>query len=569
MVQTGIIKIGRRLVLKKGLRGLKALAFVVVAAVAALYYYIELPAVNIHSPGFWKFIIFVMFIVTVEVWLMNHRKAAGGGRYRGNISAKEFFSDFKTQAGSVLFKTAFVCTVILVVLYVAGNILSSPVINASKYQQLLTVETRNFTDDIKEVSYDKIPLLDKDSASIIGTRVMGTMVDMVSQYEVDDMYSQINYKEKPVRVTPLRYGNLIKWFTNHKNGIPAYIRIDMTTQEAECVRLTEGIKYSKSDHFSRYIYRHLRFAYPTYIFDDINFEIDDNGTPYWVCPVKKYNIGLFGGQTVGRVVLCNAVTGEMTDYSVDKVPTWVDKVYSAELLINLYDYNGSLKHGFINSVLSQKDCLKTTDGYNYIALEDDVWVYTGITSVGQDNSNVGFVLMNQRTMETRYYEVSGAEEYSAMDSAKGRVQNLGYSATFPLIINISGQPTYFMALKDGAGLVKSYAMLNIEKYQNVAIGDSVLQCESNYIKLLKDNGIVEEQQPEVKETKKVKDIISKIMSVVIDGNTHMYIMLSQSDSIYDVDVSKYVDIIRYSEGMEITLEYTMDSQLNKVVGIIK
>jgi hypothetical protein len=568
-VQAGIIKIGRRLVLKKGLKGLKAVAFVVVAAVAALYYYIELPAINIHSPGFWKFIIFVMLIVTVEVWLMNHRKAAGGGRYRGNISAKEFFSDFKTQAGSVLFKTAFVCTVILVVLYVAGNILSSPVINASKYQQLLKVETRNFTDDIKEVSYDKIPLLDKDSASIIGTRVMGTMVDMVSQYEVDDMYSQINYKEKPVRVTPLRYGNLIKWFTNHKNGIPAYIRIDMTTQEAECVRLTEGIKYSKSDHFSRYIYRHLRFAYPTYIFDDINFEIDDNGTPYWVCPVKKYNIGLFGGQTVGRVVLCNAVTGEMTDYSVDEVPTWVDKVYSAELLIDLYDYNGSLKHGFINSVLSQKDCLKTTDGYNYIALEDDVWVYTGITSVGQDNSNVGFVLMNQRTMETRYYEVSGAEEYSAMDSAKGRVQNLGYTATFPLIINISGQPTYFMALKDGAGLVKSYAMLNIEKYQNVAIGDSVLQCESNYIKLLKDNGIVEEQQPEVKETKKVKDIISKIMPVVIDGNTHMYIMLSQNDSIYDVDVSKYVDVIKYSEGMEITLEYTMDSRLNKVVGIIK
>lgn len=568
-MQAGIIKIGRRLVLKKGLKGLKAVAFVVVAAIAVLYYYIELPAINIHSPGFWKFIIFVMLIVTVEVWLMNHRKAAGGGRYRGNISAKEFFSDFKTQAGSVLFKTAFVCTVILVVLYVAGNILSSPVINASKYQQLLKVETRNFTDDIKEVSYDKIPLLDKDSASIIGTRVMGTMVDMVSQYEVDDMYSQINYKEKPVRVTPLRYGNLIKWFTNHKNGIPAYIRIDMTTQEAECVRLTEGIKYSKSDHFSRYIYRHLRFAYPTYIFDDINFEIDDNGTPYWVCPVKRYNIGLFGGQTVGRVVLCNAVTGEMTDYSVDEVPTWVDKVYSAELLINLYDYNGSLKHGFINSVLSQKDCLKTTDGYNYIALEDDVWVYTGITSVGQDNSNVGFVLMNQRTMETRYYEVSGAEEYSAMDSAKGRVQNLGYTATFPLIINISGQPTYFMALKDGAGLVKSYAMLNIEKYQNVAIGDSVLQCESNYIKLLKDNGIVEAQQPEVKETKKVKDIISKIMPVVIDGNTHMYIMLSQNDSIYDVDVSKYVDIIKYSEGMEITLEYTMDSQLNKVVGIIK
>ena len=556
--------------MKKGLGILKLIACVAVAVIAAVYY-IQLPAINIHSPGFWKFIIFIMIIATMAVWIMNHDKSKEGRQFVNKMAAKDYIFDFKTRSGALIFKLVGGVTILLVVIYFVGNILSSPIINASKYQKLLTVETRNFTDDIKEVSYDKIPLLDKDSASIIGTRVMGTMVDMVSQYEVDDMYSQINYKEKPVRVTPLRYGNLIKWFTNHRNGIPAYIRIDMTTQEAECVRLSEGIKYSESDHFSRYIYRHLRFAYPTYIFDDINFEIDDNGTPYWVCPVKKYNIGLFGGQTVGRVVLCNAITGEMTDYDVKDVPTWVDKVYSAELLIDLYDYNGSLKHGFINSVLSQKDCLKTTDGYNYIALEDDVWVYTGITSVGQDNSNVGFVLMNQRTMETRYYEVSGAEEYSAMDSAKGRVQNLGYTATFPLIINVSSQPTYFMALKDGAGLVKSYAMLNIEKYQNVAIGDSVLQCESNYIQLLKDNGIVDETQTEIVDTKNIQGVITKIMPVVVDGNSHMYFMLEGSSSIYDADVSKYVDIIRYEAGMNISIQYTESTEekaLNTVTGIV-
>ena len=557
--------------MKKGLGILKLIACVAVAVIAAVYYYIQLPAINIHSPGFWKFIIFIMIIATMAVWIMNHDKSKEGRQFVNKMAAKDYIFDFKTRSGALIFKLVGGVTILLVVIYFVGNILSSPIINASKYQKLLTVETRNFTDDIKEVSYDKIPLLDKDSASIIGTRVMGTMVDMVSQYEVDDMYSQINYKEKPVRVTPLRYGNLIKWFTNHRNGIPAYIRIDMTTQEAECVRLSEGIKYSESDHFSRYIYRHLRFAYPTYIFDDINFEIDDNGTPYWVCPVKKYNIGLFGGQTVGRVVLCNAITGEMTDYDVKDVPTWVDKVYSAELLIDLYDYNGSLKHGFINSVLSQKDCLKTTDGYNYIALEDDVWVYTGITSVGQDNSNLGFVLMNQRTMETRYYEVSGAEEYSAMDSAKGRVQNLGYTATFPLIINVSSQPTYFMALKDGAGLVKSYAMLNIEKYQNVAIGDSVLQCESNYIQLLKDNGIVDETQTEIVDTKNIQGVITKIMPVVVDGNSHMYFMLEGSSSIYDADVSKYVDIIRYEAGMNISIQYTESTEekaLNTVTGIV-
>lgn len=225
---------------------------------------------------------------------------------------------------------------------------------------------------------------------------------------------------------------------------------------------------------------------------------------------EKYNIGLFGGVTIGRVVLCNAVTGEMTDYAVEDVPQWVDRVYSADMLISLYDYHGTLKHGYFNSVLSQKDCLVTTDGYNYIALDDDVWVYTGITSVGQDKSNVGFVLMNQRTMETRYYVISGAEENSAMSSAEGKVQHLGYKATFPLLINVGGQPTYFMALKDSSGLVKSYAMLNIEKYQTVAIGDSVNECEKNYRQLMVDSGIVDETAAETpKESRQITGRIEK------------------------------------------------------------
>ena len=134
---------------------------------------------------------------------------------------------------------------------------------------------------------------------------------------------------------------------------------------------------------------------------------------------------MFGGQTIGRVVLCNAVTGECQDMPVEDCPTWVDRVYPADLLIQLYDYHGTLVNGFINSVLGQKGCLKTTEGYNYLAMDDDVWVYTGVTSVSGDRSNVGFVLMNQRTRETKYYEVAGAEEYSAMESAEGQVQNLG------------------------------------------------------------------------------------------------------------------------------------------------
>ena len=217
--------------------------------------------------------------------------------------------------------------VLALAVFFIGSVLGSPIINASRYQKLLTVEKGNFAQDVEQADYNTIPLLDRNSASLLGDRKMGSMVEFVSQFEVANDYAQINFQGKPVRVTPLEYASPIKWLTNQSKGIPAYIMIDMTTQETECVMLEEGIKYSKSEYFNRNIYRHLRFNYPTYIFgDQIFFEIDEEGTPYWICPVKKFNIGLFGGETVGRVVMVNAVTGECVDYDVEEVPTWVDKV---------------------------------------------------------------------------------------------------------------------------------------------------------------------------------------------------------------------------------------------------
>ena len=455
---------------------------------------------------------------------------------------------------------------IVIGIWAVGALLSSPIVNAGKYQKLMTVENGEFSKDIEELSFDQIPLLDKDSAEILGNRKMGSMVDMVSQFEVDELYSQINYQDRPVRVSPLKYADLIKWFTNRKEGIPAYIKIDMATQNTELVKLKEGMKYTTSDHFNRNIYRHLRFAYPTYIFNELSFEVDEEGVPYWICPVRKYNIGLFGGATVERVVLCNAITGEMEDYKIEDVPQWIDRAYSADLLISLYDYYGTLKHGFLNSVLGQKDCLETTDGYNYLAVDDDVWVYTGVTSITGDQSNVGFVLMNQRTMETKFYEIEGATETSAMSSAEGQVQNLKYSATFPLLLNLSGEPTYFIALKDDAGLVKKYAMVNVQKYQIVAIGDTVSECEESYTNLMYKNGI----KTEAKDTRTVESIkgkITKIAQGVVDGNSHYYLMLEGSNEIFDVSVVDFIDIIRYNVGDEVTVEYKEGEKANTVLSL--
>lgn len=524
-----------------------------VAAVigAGAYYYVTIPAVNIHSAGFWFFLIGALVAATGVVALYKIVKTK---------------TEIVELGQSKLLKTLIGVIVAAVAVFLIGSLLSSEIINAKKYQQLMTVQDGNFATEIAPADFKNVPLLDKDSARLLGNRKMGTMVDMVSQFEVSPLYTQINYQGRPVRVSPLVYASPIKWIANQADGIPAYIMIDMATQETECVRLEAGqyIKYSPAEYFNRNIYRHLRFNYPTYIFDELSFEIDDEGTPYWICPVKQFNVGLFGGQTIGKVVLCNAVTGETVSYDIEDAPTWIDHVYSAELLIRLYDYHGVLKNGYLNSLLSQKGCLMTTDGYNYIVKDDDVWVYTGVTSVSGDESNVGFVLMNQRTMESRYYACPGAEEYSAMDSAQGQVQHLGYVATFPLLLNVSGEPTYFMALKDSAGLVKMYAMVNISKYQNVAIGETVAECVKDYQSLLKQNGISSADGGAGLE---VKAAIEKISPVVIEGNSHYYVTLTGKKEIFDVDVSVFPEIVTYDVSDVIEFTYLEGVKLCEVTGI--
>ena len=535
---------------KKG----KVLLILAILLVLGIYYYVTIPAINIHASGFWVSLIVILVLLLILCMGRNLRVRSFDDLHNIREEIKE----------SKLTRLLAGLIIVVAVVYLGGSILSSPIVNAKKYQKLLEPETGNFTEDIDQVNYNQIPLLDKDSAELLGNRKMGSMVDMVSQFEVSSLYSQINYQGRPVRVTPLVYASPVKWFTNQKNGIPAYISIDMATQNTELVKVSQGIKYSESEYLNRNIYRHLRFRYPTYIFDQLSFEIDEEGTPYWICPVKDYTIGLFGGQTIGRVVLCNAVTGECQSMKVEDCPSWVDRVYPADLLIQLYDYHGTLKNGFINSVLGQKGCLQTTDGYNYLAKDDDVWVYTGVTSVSGDRSNVGFVLMNQRTKETKYYEVAGAEEYSAMESAEGQVQNLGYRATFPLLLNISNEPTYFIALKDNAGLVKKYAMVNIQKYQNVAIGDTLSACEKTYVKMLRSGGGSATSEA-AEET--ISGTIKKMAQGVVDGNTHFYVVLEESDLIFDIPIVDYMEIVKYDTGDKITITYVEGDPVCTVSGL--
>ena len=523
--------------------GRTLLNLAVTLLVGAVYFYVELPALNLHSGSLYVFVILLCAVYCIMAILTSGFQGEG---------AKGYFGFVKKQC-----KIPFFLALAMILTAIVGSIIGWKLIRAADYRDLLTVETGDFASEVEEISFDQIPMLDRDSASKLGNRKLGELADMVSQFEVDDDYTQINYKDRPVRVTALRYGDWIKWLNNRSNGLPAYLIIDMVTQNVEVVRLEQGIRYTTAEHFSRNLNRHLRFHYPTYIFDSPAFEIDEEGNPYWVCPRLTNTIGLFGGTDVLGAVLVNAVTGETEYYKVGDIPNWVDHVYNADLIISQYDNHGRYIHGFLNSLFGQRDVTITTDGYNYIALNDDVYMYTGITSVVSDESNVGFILSNQRTKETRFYSVAGAEEYSAMDSARGQVQQMNYTATFPLLLNIADQPSYFMALKDAAGLVKMYAMVNVSQYQIVATGSSVADCESSYRLMLARNGLISDSDTDVKPTGQgqVTGTIAEIRSAVVEGNTWYYLRLQDGSVYYAISAADDKNAVILSVGDQVTVTF--------------
>ena len=499
-----------------------ALSLAVTLVFGFFYFYFKLPAINIHSGDFYVFIILLCAVYCVCVLLLEGFRAEG---------VKGYVAQARKKA-AVPFYIVCLCIVVAV----AGSLIGWKLFRARDYAQLLPIENGDFAADVAEISFDQIPMLDSASANVLANRKLGELSELVSQFEVYSDSFQINYQNRPVRVTYLNYGDFFKWWNNQKAGIPAYMVIDMVTQEVTVQRLEEGIKYSPSEYFFRDIDRYLRFKYPTKMFTDVNFEVNEEGEPYWVATVVTKKVGLFGGEDAIGAVLVNAVTGESTYYDVADVPQWVDRVYTAELILQQYNYYGLYQGGFWNSLFGQSGCTEATSYYNYIAQDDDVWLYTGITSVTGDRGNIGFILVNQRTKEARYYPCAGAEESSAMASAMGAVQQYEYQATSPLLLNIGGQPTYFMALKDASQLVKMYAMVNVQQYNVVATGTSVSSCIESYEQLLAENGISIEGGT-APATSEVSGVVEDIRSSVINGNSVYYIKLEGGDVYYTVSAA--------------------------------
>ena len=533
----------------------------------AIAYYFMLPPLNFKSTDTYMFI---GIVAAIFIGLLTVTSGA---------MLKPEYTEYVKKRSIV----SIVVIALLVVVVGVGMLFSTVVFRAKTYSNIIDVNTEtNFSQDIEEADFSAVPVLDNSAASVLANRTLGDLASIgaISQFEVSGQMTQINYKNEPVKVTTLAYGDVFKWLKNTKEGLPGYVIVNMVTQKAELKLLPEGqyIRYSIHEHFGKYLMRHVRFAYPTYIFDTPHFEIDEEGNPFWLCPVLDKTIGLFGGTDVKGVVIVNAVTGEMVEYTAEEVKNstelqWIDGIYSENLIIEQFNYYGQYQNGFINSLIVQDGVKLATEGSNFLAQNDDVYLYTGVTSASNDQAIIGFVLINMRTKDASFYAVSGAKEKSAQSSAMGEVQDYAYNAAFPILLNISGEPTYFMSLKDKDNLVKRYAMVNVENYQVVVTGTTIAECTDAYVKKLKQNNInidvdidkiedatnTETTTPEA-QTEKVKGAVTDIRTAVMGGESVYFIELDDKGVYYSLKASDNAMVVILNKGETVTVTVDADAE---------
>lgn len=501
-------------------------------------FYLVLPAINIYNSGFWGWLLCLagVYIISAITCGMENGK-------------------FDTRNAGKGIRYPFYLILAIIAVLVIGSISSAKIFNAKRYAGLIDVSTADFKDDMPETTnVNNIALMDTASASIIGNRTLGSLSQVVSQYVISPTYSQINYHNTPKKVANLEYADFFKWFQNRSNGIPGFVMVDPLNNTAEYVELSKSMKYAESAYFGKDLKRALRFAYPTKIFHKYYFEIDENGNPYYIVSCKTPHAGLFGAMDVNEVILFNPVDGTSKLYDLEDVPSWVDIVFDGDLASDKYNWFGTLSGGFWNSVIGNKNCKRATNDYGYIVLNDDVWYFTGVTSVNEDESNIGFILTNARTGEYKFYPVIGAEEYSAMHAAEGEVQEKGYQASFPSLINVGGQATYIMVLKDSGGLVKLYALVNVEKYSMVATGATQQEAMAAYRKLLERDGI---SVVDNESLKKAEVTITDVRMITVDDLPTVY-LTGDDGNVYKgyLNLDESLVLIQKGDRLTISCEET-------------
>lgn len=492
--------------------------------------YLFLPAYNLHDAGFIVYVFFLLGVFTFLDTLLSLR-----------------FTKVNKTCALVL--------IVIAALFFVLQFLSSELLNAKKYRDQITIsEVSDFSQEFDAISIDSIPVVDKDTAIRLGEKQIGKQAGLGSQYDVSETYTLISSGKDLLRISPLEHQDFYKWFQNSSEGIPGYIRVNVRdANDVELVMLENGILYSPTAYFHQNLLRHVRFRYRTEILSDYSFELDDEGNPYWIISVVEPEIGWFGGLDAVAVIVVDPFTGEMIKYEEEDIPSWIDRVQPTALAWAQIDNWGYYVNGLLNTFFGQKDMIQTTDGYNYVNIDTDTYIFSGLTSVGADQSISGFALINLRTKEASYIKVGGANEYSAMSSAEGQVQHLGYRATFPILLNVGSEATYFISLKDAEELVKMYSFVNVSDYSIVGVGETVNKAYTDYVKKLGQAG--KDNLSDSSMIKEVTGTVSSINTAILDGTSWYYLTLENTDILYMGSLELSVELPVTQIGSTVKLSY--------------
>ena len=514
----------------------RILTVVMSILLGVVVYYFYLPALNLRSL---EGLYFIWFIITLILVIT--------------------FPNIPTN-NSILIRIVAIVGGFLLILLLA--VVSGPLIQTSAYQSLIDIEEGDFKNEVASNNIDEIAVVDVATAQRLGDRTIASLKNS-SWYDVDDEYNLILYKGKQYRISPLTYGGFFKYLSASSSGIPGYVLVDAITQEATLVQTEKPIYYSPSASFFNKLSRHLRIQYPFYVLGKSFFEIDEDGNPYWVTSVKNPKVGFCGGFTKDSFIITDATTGESQEVSTDELPSWIDHAFDLAYLMKLVNYNYEYIHGYFN--FSKTDVNQTTyesrdenfDGYNTTISSDGIVFYSGVTPANASNSITGFVFANPRTGKVKFYPATGANESSAQTAAQGLVQDLKYTATFPIIVNIDGNPTYFMTLKDQSGLIQRYAFSNVENYSITVQAFTLEEALDSYRKEMGGSTASESDTNEVSST---TGQITNIYTAEIDGYTYFYFTLASDNNLYMSSIENSNRQVLLQVGTNVTIKFTPSSE---------
>ncbi|WP_038299041.1 hypothetical protein [Metaclostridioides mangenotii] len=477
------------------------------------------------------------------------------------------FLDMMLDKGETTSKTAkynFTIAIgLAVIMFVIPFITTTPILHAKSYRNLIgEVKESEFTNDISPVSVNDIRLVDEEMARKLGDKKLGEVPAIGSVSKLGKFHVQ-NVDGELYWVAPLVHRDIIKWATS-LSGSSGYVKVSASNpQDVQLVQKVGNrdikIVYQPEAYLHQDLQRHLYIHGVINVgMSDFTLEIDDDGMPYWVVSLYKNKIGFGGSNAVGTAIV-DAETGEIKRYSVEDTPKWVDRIQPSEFVTNQIADWGLYVNGFINSMFSEKGVLVPTEGISLVYGDDNksYW-YTGITSSGGDESTIGFMLIDSRTKEAKLYKQPGATELAAMKSAEGNVQEKNYEATYPIMYNILGNPTYVSSLKDKAGLVKRVAFISVEDYNVLGIGENKNEALRNYKEALESKGndlVIDNNADGIKDNT-IEGIVTRISPDVKGGNTSYYITIDSKVDVIFKETSKISNKLPLTQvGDKVSINY--------------